>query len=168
MGRKRAVATNTPISIKEAQEQLEKESAEKKVAARELAERKKVQKAQRDFDRAISVLPTSASVARELNWIRSHPAMSRRDRQKDDSPVLITANDILEVPHGRAPSQSAVYQLQHWVNRPEAFYAQMLQEDRKKAKDTPDTLDKEVPEEVSNIDEMLMLLEGAVEDDGAS
>jgi hypothetical protein len=137
-----------------------------KALAREKAQRTKARKIQAEFENAICELPSSASVARELNWIRSHPAMSRHDRKKDDSPIIITPDDILKAPHGRAPSQSAVHQLQHWVNRPQAFYAQMLQEDRKKSKDNAGTTGgDEVPDEIVGIDEMLMLLEGAIDND---
>jgi hypothetical protein len=45
--------------------------------------------------------------------------------------VLVKERDILHPPHGPAPSQAAVHMLQHWCNRPEDFFAKMIQEQRK-------------------------------------
>jgi len=75
---------------------------------------------------ALAELPLTASRTAELDWISTHPAMSRQDRAVDDARVLVTANDVLRALNGPAPSQRAVRQLQHWVNEPRAFQKAML------------------------------------------
>ena len=76
---------------------------------------------------ALSSLPSDAPPAKEISWIRSHPAMSRQIRIGDKrQSVILTASDILEPPHGPAPSQSAVQQLQVWANKPEEFFKQVF------------------------------------------
>lgn len=88
------------------------------------------------FEDAIVMITGTASPAAEIEWVRSHPAMSRWDRQRDKTkPVEITADDILYAPHGQAPSRSAVNQLIHWANRPGEFYKQILSEHRKRVEE---------------------------------
>jgi hypothetical protein len=80
-------------------------------------------------------LPPVASPALELEWVRGHPAMMRRDLQVQIGnkvlPVLITPEDILAAPHGLPPSRSAVYRLVNWANRPDKWNEQLLGVDKK-------------------------------------
>lgn len=85
-----------------------------------------------DFESAVRSLPDKAAIPVELDWIRAHPAMARKNRNKNDlDRVLVDVNDILYPSHGAAPSKAAVYQLQHWCNCPHEFYKQLLSEHRK-------------------------------------
>jgi len=105
------------------------EKSRKKVQD-EIREERKV----KNFDEALRMLPNKASVSEEIDWIRAHPAMSKKNRQKDQiNAVLVTAEDILQAPHGKAPSQAAVHQLQHWMNHPGEFFKQLLGEHKKKS-----------------------------------
>lgn len=84
------------------------------------------------FDEVVRSLPDSSSHAKEINWVRAHPAMVKKNRQKDKSKeVEITAEDVLCPPHGPAPSKAAVYMLQHWANNPNEFFKQVLSEHKK-------------------------------------
>jgi len=96
----------------------------------ELREEQKIIK----FEEALRRLPKTASVAEELDWIRSHPAMSRKARQVKKTMVVITVDDVL-TSNGPAPSQSAVHALQNWANRPDEFFKQLLQEHKKKSEE---------------------------------
>lgn len=85
------------------------------------------------FDEAMRMLPDTASPADEIDWIRAHPAMARKSRiTKGDDHVMISAEDILMPPHGRAPSKSAASALQHWANHPIEFFKLLLTEHKKK------------------------------------
>lgn len=86
-----------------------------------------------NFEDALASIPAAtASRQVEIDWIRAHPAMTRKDRQSDKTkPVLIDANDILYAKHGPAPSRAAVQALQHWVNLPHEFHKQLLAEYKK-------------------------------------
>ena len=110
---------------------------------------------QRHFERALSELPAESTVAKEIAWIRSHPAMSRFDRN-GGKPVMLTPGDI-----AGAPSKAACSQLQNWVNRPDVFHAQLLTLHKKSTltEDENDGKIDGVPPEMSRIDEMLALLD---------
>jgi hypothetical protein len=86
------------------------------------------------YDEAVKGLPDVADPAAELKWIRSHPAMTTKDRRRSksgkDDPVLISARDVNKR-HGVAPSKAAVQMLQHWANRPEKFFELMMSEQKK-------------------------------------
>jgi hypothetical protein len=86
----------------------------------------------KNLEQAVMTLPNTAPISVDIEWIREHPAMMRMTRQKDKlKDILITAEDILRPPHGSAPSKSAVYALQHWVNHPQQFYKELLGEQKK-------------------------------------
>ena len=90
-----------------------------------------------DLEEAVKTLPDKAPIQDEIDWIRSHPAMVRKARLKDaEENVLIDSNDILRPPHGRAPSKSAVYALQHWCNVPNKFFEMILSEHKKITEDS--------------------------------
>jgi hypothetical protein len=81
---------------------------------------------------SIPDLPSSVDPAVEVAWVRCHPAMLRKQLQKDSTQqVRITVDDILAAPHGLPPSRGAVSWLVGWVNRPEKFQEMMLTEHRK-------------------------------------
>jgi hypothetical protein len=46
--------------------------------------------------------------------------------EEEDGPIILTAKDILEAPHGSAPCRIAAILLQYYVNRPGKFYAKLL------------------------------------------
>lgn len=131
----------------------------------------KAEKEEAAWYRAIAKLPNSAPGARELNWIRNHPAMGRLSRNKmkgSIEKVVLKVEDIKD-----APSQAAVQSLQHWANNPDEFHKMILQEQRKATSVANDGsfVDEtdELPE-IKAIDELLMSLDGAVQvtDDDSS
>lgn len=90
------------------------------------------------FD-ALATLPANAPKAREIEWIEAHPAMMRSTRNKANgygsNVVNITADDVLNAPHGPCPSRSAAVQLQHWANNSAKFFEQIMSEAKKKSSD---------------------------------
>ncbi len=116
---------------------------------------KNTQQAAKDFESACAGLPDEASVATEIAWVRSHPAMSRLDRMPGGiGTVLITPDDILSPPHGKAPSKSAVGLLQHYANRPHEFFKALMSEQKKITGET----DKPKQEEDTDLAEVERLL----------
>lgn len=86
-----------------------------------------------DFEACVRTLQPVAPVAQEIQWISCHPAMNRRDREPDQTKMIVlTGADVLQSTAGKAPSQRAVRQLQHWCNAPREFFKQILGEDKKK------------------------------------
>jgi hypothetical protein len=90
----------------------------------EIREEKKVE----NFEESVRMLPLRAPMSEELEWVRLHPAMGRGD---DDNPTVVTADDILCAPQGKAPSQGAVRLLKHWVKRVDKFFELMMSEQKK-------------------------------------
>lgn len=104
----------------------------KREATNERARRAHTKQRNLPFEKALSDLPPSANASDEMNWIKSHPAMSRKDRSRNATDrVLVTPDDIASSPNGPCPSRAAAQQLQHWVNRPEQFYKDVLSETKK-------------------------------------
>jgi len=98
----------------------------------------------------------SAPPVRQLTWISAHPAMGRFDRNGGET-VLITKEDIKG-----APSQAAVQQLQHWVNKPGDFHKQLMAMQKKSiAEDDGPGADTGSAPQVARIDEMLKLIRGS-------
>lgn len=93
------------------------------------------------FDEAYASLPDTANQQEEWDWVRVHPAMMYADRMaaKDTTKVIIRAEDILDPPHGCAPSKAAVSLLQCWVNNAKEFHKLYLTK-----KTTADTKSGEV------------------------
>lgn len=90
----------------------------------------------KDFEAAVATLPDTATAQSELDWIRSHPAMGRRARSKQKTQdIVLSIDDVLNPPHGKAPSKSAVYALQHWANQPTEFFKSLLSEQKKQTED---------------------------------
>lgn len=118
-------------------ELAEKAKQERKAGALRMnikAEQDAIREEQRigEFSEAVKTLPDKAPAGDEMDWIRAHPAMGRRSRQGDGSPVVISAEDVLYPSHGPAPSKAAVYALQNWANNPQEFYKQLLTEHKKR------------------------------------
>jgi hypothetical protein len=109
-----------------------------------------------EFRAAIADLPDKAQPSVEMDWIRSHPAMTRLARQPNKMKgVVITAEDVLISPCGKAPSRSAVFSLQHWANYPHEFFKQVLSQDKK----SDSVANQDTKEELS-IKEVKKLLAG--------
>jgi len=132
-------------------------------------ERKKERKKQLKWLKAVNDLPDQASPSAELNWIRNHPAMSRMDRIEDRTKttrIILDVSDITPT-HGQAPSKAAVSMLQHWCNRPDEFYKNLLAEQKKATKvDTDGSIvdDVENSTEVKNIDALIASIAQAIDD----
>ena len=79
------------------------------------------------FEAAISGLPATAPEEEIMDWIAAHPAMLRHVwMDEEDGPIILTAKDILEAPHGSAPCRIAAILLQYFVNWPEQFFDKLL------------------------------------------
>ena len=79
------------------------------------------------FELVVSEKQDRSTPRKENNWIASHPAMRRKDRDPEDKKVILTIEDILD-----APSQAAVNKLQYWSNDPRKFF-EMVQAAEKPA-----------------------------------
>ena len=127
-------------SAKEEREMYRKHllDSDKTISKERTAERDKrgrVKKRDEPFEEALATLPAVSSAAETMEWIKSHPAMSRKDRSaKGNERILIGPKDILESPNGPCPSRTAAQQLQHWANRPEQFFKDVLSETKKAKK----------------------------------
>ena len=117
----------------------------------------------------VAKLPASSNPSSELEWIRNPPAMGRLDRIRDrdkSTRVILEIEDIRPV-HGEAPSKAAVSMLQHWCNRPDEFYKNLLAEQKKatKIKDDGSIVDDiEKTPEVRDIDVLLASLDSSKKD----
>lgn len=103
------------------------------------------------FQKAFNALPDTASVAVELDWVRAHPAMTRKARNPDTDCVQILASDIKT-----APSKSAVNALQNWANNPGKFFEKLRDETRKapiESSDSPTASDAD--DDVREAEELL-------------
>lgn len=130
-----------------------------------VSERRSLTRYKKLYDAAINALPDKASHAAEIDWIRNHPKMTELDRSTDKNiRLILDHNDIKKPPHGPAPSKAAVHALQHWCNRPDEFYRQMMSEQKKMStgKDAELLAAGETPQEIKDIDSLLMALDGAV------
>lgn len=134
-------------------------------------EKRSVRRFRKLYDAAIQALPDKASHAAEIDWIRNHPKMTELDRASDKNiRLILDHNDIKRPPHGPAPSKAAVHALQHWCNRPDEFYRQMMSEQKKMSvgKDGEIQAAGELAQEIKDIDSLLLALDCAivpVEDD---
>lgn len=97
------------------------------IEEREIVETTREDEEQIAFETAFAALPETAPVQIELDWIRSHEAMTRKSRDPDLEVVPIKLRDILN-----APSKSGVIALQNWANNPGKFFEKMLAEHSKK------------------------------------
>lgn len=68
----------------------------------------------------VAKLPKVASAEAELDWVRAHPSMAKKQ------PLELVPNDVYD-----APSQAAVLQLLHWLKHKNEFYKQVLSVQRK-------------------------------------
>jgi hypothetical protein len=90
------------------------------------------EKVRHTFEEALSKLPPVADRLTELNWIRSHPAITRVARSVNGQAILVTYADVMETSLGPAPSQAAARELQFWANNNEKFYTSYLKTELKK------------------------------------
>tara|TARA_R100001163_G_C5012030_1_gene157616 strand:- start:85 stop:765 length:681 start_codon:yes stop_codon:yes gene_type:complete len=88
-------------------------------------------KRNKTFEEIVAKLPPNADPILELNWIKSHPAMTRKSRQKNNDKIVIDEDDIFNSASGPAPSRSAAQQLVFWCNSPDKFFAENLSEAKK-------------------------------------
>jgi len=109
------------------------------------------------FESAVADLPATASPSVEMDWVKSHPAMTRKDRQKNSTDkILITPDDIIKAPNGKCPSRSAAQLLQHYANKPDAFFKELLSETKKaKGQEDEAEAEKRTLKTNSEISEML-------------
>jgi len=120
--------------------------------ARERYARKK----NRTFEQLVAKLPANADPIVEMNWIKSHPAMTRKARAKNNDKILINEDDILNSSSGSAPSRAAAQQLQHWANSPDQFFKDILSETKKaKAKSEEEESRQRSQKTTKEIDAML-------------
>ncbi|MGA2033923.1 MAG: hypothetical protein ABSG68_16875 [Thermoguttaceae bacterium] len=105
------------------------------IAAAVAAEDPAAVEAEAQFDAEFRKLPDRAPVSTEIDWISAHPAMSMMSRT-GCATVVLTVSDILDAPHGPAPSKNAVQALQNWANRPNKFFEMMLSEQKKQGDDS--------------------------------
>lgn len=81
---------------------------------------------QKEFEDALAELPPNTDEIVENQWVKAHPALSRKNRMKDSMErVIITRNDLFRAKHGRCPSASAANKLQHWANKPDEIYKKL-------------------------------------------
>lgn len=78
------------------------------------------------WNAAMRLLPNTAALTVELDWIGAHPAMSQRVLGSEPDDAIVTVDDVLCPSHGRAPSKRAVNQLLHWVHKPGDFFKGLL------------------------------------------
>jgi hypothetical protein len=117
---------------------------------------------QETFEQAAASLPLECSPKEEIDWIRSHPAMARLNRDASKAKnIVITGTDILSAPHGVCPRQGAALALQHWANHPDEFF-KMLLNDQKKNLDRQEEIGEEVETE-ADMSELKRMLKEARE-----
>ncbi len=75
------------------------------------------------FDKALIGLPANADEGVENKWVRAHIALTRKQRQDDDTKkIRITGEDIINAAHGPCPSREAANKLQYWANHPQEVF----------------------------------------------
>lgn len=113
---------------------------------------------QTSFEEAVNALPAHCPREEMIKWIEAHPAMLRKGRQRDISKsVIITVEDVLFAPHGKAPSKSSVNGLEHWANHPAEFYKHVYAPVKKMADSGPGGQGAQIKD--SGIDEIERLLD---------
>ena len=114
---------------------------------------------ERSYHSALKRLPPIADLDIEMQWVAAHPAMSRKDRSEEDKRIIINREDILNAPHGQAPSRRAVQSLQHWSNDPRKFQEILLAEYKEEKKKLSSAATGDTAEEVlDNLEEAERLL----------
>lgn len=99
------------------------------------------------FDKIVESL-AAGPTSEDMTWVRTHSAMSRKQRLGDD--VVVTSEDIKD-----APSRYAVNMLVNWVNEPKEFYKLVLQADKKRLQERSEEASESVEDDLSSIDELL-------------
>lgn len=142
---------------------LHKDSATQE--AEKIAKTAKVLRKAADLDYAMAGLPDTADTTKEIDWIRSHPAMLRSG-QEPTKHILITVDDVLHAPNGKAPSRSAVSMLQHWANHAAEFHKNLLSEQKKKADSGGESGGDTGDEDVSEVERLLKEVKGGISTGG--
>jgi hypothetical protein len=107
------------------------------------------------FEQALFDLPDKADPDVEIEWIASHPAMTKKSRS--DNPMFSYKPDYTDimVSHGPAPSKQAVNQLSHWANNPKDFIELVTKSQIKKSeKRAVEAIDPEGLEDDPSIKEV--------------
>lgn len=142
---------------------LEREAKLAKNAIKNEQDEIREERAISNFEEAIATLPLRCPISQELDWIKTHPAMARKNRRKNGTEqIMITANDILYTSAGKAPSQQAVYSLQNWANRPEKFYEMLMTEQKKKSEDSDAAKGMDSDADIAQVERLLREVPGAV------
>ncbi len=108
------------------------------------------------WNAAFVAIPDRCPHSVALDWIASHPAMSRL-QEEGKATVVLTVDDVLNPPHGKAPSRGAVMALQNWANRPNKFYEMMLSEQKKQVED-PEAKNVDLDPGLEEVERMLKQL----------
>lgn len=107
------------------------------------------------FERALAKIPNATSPNEDLDWVSSHPLMSRHANLPGGATrnIRVKEEDVLTPPHGRAPSRFAANMLANWVNKPSDFMKMMLQEQKKtvSSKESNETASDEVSKSIDDI-----------------
>jgi hypothetical protein len=106
------------------------------------------------FEAALALLPDVASGNVEIDWIRSHPAMSRQGRE-NTSPIMLNSVDI-----ATSPSKSAAIALQHWVNNQNDFFRMVLSEQKKSPEVSARDIEREEDPSLEEAERLLKQLIG--------
>jgi hypothetical protein len=115
---------------------------------------------EKSYYSAMGKLPAVGDLDIEMQWVAAHPAMSRKDRSLEpDARIIINREDILNAPHGPAPSRRAVQSLQHWCNDPREFQKILLAEYKEEKKKLSSAAKGDTSEEViDNLEEAERIL----------
>jgi hypothetical protein len=123
------------------------------VEKRKMISELRAERATMSFETIVTQLPAKAPPAVELDWIRTHPAMTRKERSSGDKRIILSVDDLFE--NGDPPSRGAVQQLQHWANHPHDFFKILLSESKKKTDEGGDGDDPVEDPGLSQIERML-------------
>lgn len=82
----------------------------------------RLERQQNDLRKAIASRPLTAPLPDEVEWIRNHPVMVLAATAPKGQLIAITASDVLNSPHGPAPSQASVGMLQNYALEPATFH----------------------------------------------
>lgn len=120
------------------------------------------------FEEAVLLLPENAPPNDEWDYIRSHPAMSRKARLGESSEIVLRVEDITG--SHTPPSRACVHMLQHWVNCPAEFFKKDMDHAKHKlreslSKERPALDPKDTKHEEMGIKQAMRLLSGYLASD---
>ena len=140
--------------------------------ARRIAEKEKTAEEimvmrEQEINEAEADLPLSTDEAAEFLWVVTHPALRRASKGGSEQKVLITAEDILSAPNGKAPSRRAVTILDMSMDQTSSVLKMLIGQMIKKLSDqagnqpTDDSDKDEVVDDTSKLQELLDKVAGA-------